>query len=55
MALKEHKAEAGKVWRSKIDGAYLSNILILGKGDKIENYEQVDQPVFEFDDDELPA
>jgi len=40
-------ASEGKVFKSKIDGAYLSNILILGKYDSIENYEEVDPPVYD--------
>lgn len=40
-------AEEGKVFKSKIDGAYLSNIIILGRNDSIDNYEQVDPPVYE--------
>ncbi len=47
MELKRYKAEEGKIWKSKVDGAYLSDVLILGSEDKIENYEQVDPPVFE--------
>lgn len=43
----EHKASVGKIWKSKIDGAYLSNILILGKNDSLENYEEVDPPIYE--------
>lgn len=43
----EHKASEGKIWKSKIDGAYLSNILILGKNDSLENYEEVDPPIYE--------
>lgn len=40
----EIKADKGKVWKSKIDGAILSDILILGRNDKIENYEQIPKP-----------
>lgn len=47
MELKRYKAEEGKIWKSKIDGVYLSDVLILGSEDSIENYEQVDPPVFE--------
>ena len=43
----KHYAEEGKVFRSKIDGAYLSNVIILGKHDSLDNYEQVDPPVYE--------
>lgn len=46
---KEIRASEGKIWHSKIDGAYLTNILILGKNDSIENYEEVDPPVYEED------
>ena len=49
MGNKEHKASKGKVWKSKIDGAYLSDLLILGKEDSINNYEEVDPPVIEDD------
>lgn len=44
---KEYKAGEGKIWKSKLDGAYLSDVLILGKQDKLENYEQVDPPVYD--------
>ena len=42
-----HYAEEGKVFKSKIDGAYLSNVIILGKNDSLSNYEEVDPPVYE--------
>ncbi len=41
------KAREGKVWKSKIDCAYLSDILILGNNDTIENYEEVDPPTYD--------
>lgn len=47
----KHYAEEGKVFKSKIDGAYLSNVLILGKHDSLDNYEQVDPPVYEDEED----
>lgn len=50
MGNKEHKASKGKIWKSKIDGAYLSDLLILGKEDSIDNYEEVDPPVIEDDE-----
>lgn len=50
MGNKEHKASKGKIWKSKIDGAYLSDLLILGKEDSINNYEEVDPPVIEDDE-----
>ena len=50
MELERYKAEKGKVWQSKIDGAYLSELLILGKEDSISNYEEVDPPVIEDDE-----
>lgn len=49
-----YKANEGKVWRSKLDGAILSVDLILGKNDSIDNYEQIDTPVYP-EDDELPT
>lgn len=49
-----YKAAEGKVWKSKLDGAVLSNELILGKNDRLGNYEQIDTPVYP-DDDELPS
>lgn len=56
MELERHIAEGGKVWRSRIDGAYLSNVLILGAGDRLSNYEQVDPPPEPEDDpDGIPA
>lgn len=50
MELKRYQAKKGKVWKSKIDGAYLSDLLILGKEDSISNYEEVDPPVIEDDE-----
>lgn len=50
MGNKEHKASKGKIWKSKIDGAYLSDLLILCKEDSINNYEEVDPPVIEDDE-----
>jgi hypothetical protein len=50
MGNKEHKASKGKIWKSKIDGAYLSDLLILGKEDSINNYEEVDPQVIEDDE-----
>lgn len=50
MGNKEHKASKGKIWKSKIDGAYLSDLLILGKEDSINKYEEVDPPVIEDDE-----
>ncbi len=47
MKLKIYEADEGKVWKNKISGDYLSTTLILGKEDKLANYEQVDPPVFE--------
>lgn len=47
----KHYAEEGKVFKSKIDGAYLSNVIILGKNDTLDNYEQVDPPVYEDEED----
>lgn len=44
-------AEEGKVFKSKIDGAYLSNVIILGRNDSLDNYEQVDPPVYEDEED----
>lgn len=54
MAEQIYKANDGKVWRSKTDGAILSVDLILGKNDSIDNYEQIDTPVYP-EDDELPT
>ena len=50
--MKEYTAQEGKIFKSKIDGAYLSNILILGKNDSIDNYEQVDPPVYDEGDED---
>ena len=53
--MKEYQAEKGMVFRSKIDGAILSNTLILGINDSIDNYEQVDESILiveEGEDDE---
>ena len=43
--MKKYYADEGKTFKSKIDGAYLSNVIILGKNDSLDNYEQVDPPV----------
>ena len=48
--IKKIKALEGKVWKSKIDGAYLSDVLILGKNDLIDNYEEVEPPNYEMED-----
>ena len=45
--MERHYAKEGKVFKSKIDGAYLSNVIILGKNDSLDNYEEVDPPVYE--------
>ena len=45
--MERHYAKEGKVFKSKIDGAYLSNLIILGKNDSLDNYEEVDPPVYE--------
>lgn len=50
MELERYQAQKGKVWKSKIDGAYLSDLIILGKEDSINNYEEVDPPVIEDDE-----
>lgn len=50
--MERHYAQEGKIFKSKIDGAYLSNVLILGKDDSIENYEEVDPPVYEEEDED---
>ena len=39
--MERYYAKEGKVFRSKIDGAYLSNVIILGKNDSLDNYEEV--------------
>lgn len=51
--MERHYAQEGKIFKSKIDGAYLSNVLILGKDDSIENYEEVDPPVYEEEDENV--
>lgn len=40
-------ADEGKVFKSKIDGAILTERLILGIKDTITNYEQVEKPLDE--------
>ena len=50
MGNKEHKASKYKILKSKNEGAYLSDLLILGKEDSINNYEEVDPPVIEDDE-----
>lgn len=46
-------AKEGKVFRSKLDGAYLSDVIILGKNDSIDNYEEVDPPVYDEGDKDV--
>ena len=52
MALRHYIAEEGKVWKSKITGDVLSKELYLGINDEITNYEQVDKPKEEADDEQ---
>ena len=51
--MEKYYASEGKIFRSKIDGAYLSNVLILGKNDLIENYEEVDPPIYDEGDENV--
>ena len=51
--MERYYAQEGKVFRSKIDGAYLSNVLILGKNDSTENYEEVDPPIYDEGDENV--
>ncbi len=39
--MRKHDAKEGYIWKSKRTGDILSEILILGKEDSIENYEEV--------------
>ena len=50
--MEQYTAQEGKIFKSKIDGAYLSNFLILGINDSIDNYEQVDPPVYDEGDED---
>ena len=50
--MEKHYAQEGKVFRSKIDGAILSNILILGKNDSLDNYEEIDEPIYTEEEEE---
>ena len=43
MSKQVYTADEGKIFKSKIDGALLSNVLYLGIEDSISNYEQVDE------------
>lgn len=43
--LKEFNADEGNVWKSKVDGSILTDLLILGVFDDIKNYEQTPKPV----------
>lgn len=45
-------ADEGKIYKSKIDGALLSNTLYLGIEDSIDNYEQVDESELLGDEEE---
>lgn len=49
----KYTASEGKIFRSKLDGAYLSNVLILGKNDSFDNYEEVDPPVYDEGDEDV--
>ena len=51
--MERYYAQEGKVFKSKIDGAILSNILILGKNDSLENYEEIDPPVYDEGDENV--
>ena len=51
--MERYYAQEGKVFKSKIDGAILSNVLILGKNDSLENYEEIDQPVYDEGDENV--
>ena len=44
--------QEGKVFKSKIDGAILSNVLILGKHDSLDNYEEIDEPIYTEEEEE---
>lgn len=37
-------AQEGKVWKSKKENWIGSDVLILGNNDSVDNYEQVDKP-----------
>jgi len=50
METKTYIADKGKVWKSKVDGEVLSDCLILGCEDSIDNYEQVDEPIYPEDE-----
>ena len=52
MALRHYITQEGKVWKHKITGDILSNELYLGINDSIDNYEQVDKPKEEADDEQ---
>lgn len=41
--INKYIANNGFIFKSKVDGVFLSNILILGKEDAIDNYEEVDE------------
>ena len=43
--MEKHTAQENKVWKNKITQQVYSNLLILAKEDKLENWEQVDKPV----------
>lgn len=51
--MERYYAQEGKVFKSKIDGAILSNVLILGKNDSLENYEEIDPPVYDEGDENV--
>ena len=50
--MERYYAQEGKVFRSKIDGAILSNVLILGKHDSLDNYEEIDEPIYTEEEEE---
>lgn len=51
--MKKYYAQEGKIFKSKIDGAYLSSVLILGRNDSLENYEEVDPPIYDEGDEDV--
>lgn len=51
----KYVAQENKIFKSKKEGLYLSNILYLGIEDSIDNYEEVDEEELFLDDEEDPG
>lgn len=49
------KASNGKVFKNKITGVIGSELVLLAKSDNIANYEEVDKPIVEQENDSIDS